>query len=246
MKRYSVVIGMAIFFVLISTIGCTKKPEHKETVKPQKSSKTVMEKKEEKLQGPVFSMRKIVRGDDVFDRINGHSYKENKEVPLEDLRYLTISHYGFDGEIHVGEMIVNKDVARKVLAIFEKLYEAHYPIERMQLVDDFDADDTKSMEANNTSAFNYRKIAKSNQLSNHSYGRAIDINPLYNPYVYSYGGKLYVEPEKGQKYADRSKDFPYKIERDDVCFRVFSEFGFTWGGDFSNRKDYQHFEIRKP
>ncbi|MBE5905285.1 MAG: M15 family metallopeptidase [Lachnospiraceae bacterium] len=243
------IIKLCLVVLLIAAVpvsGCARQSAKGETNKDNKWKEDKVVPPKKKRPEPVFSMREICEGDEVYQRIIGRSYKENDEIALENLRYLTISYYGFDEETHQGEMIVNKDVAQKVLAIFEKLYAARYPIERMELVDEFDADDTKSMEANNTSAFNYRKIANSNQLSNHSYGRAIDINPLYNPYVYQYNGKLYVEPEAGRTYADRSKEFPHKIQKNDFCYRIFTEYGFTWGGDFQKRKDYQHFEIGNP
>lgn len=127
--------------------------------------------------------------------------------------------------------------------IFRKLYAASYPIERMVLIDNYNADDNPSMEANNSSAFNFRFVAGTKKLSNHSSGMAIDINPLYNPYVKQRAdGTLYVSPEKGRMYADRSKAFDYKLYDGNLCVKLFKEHGFTWGGDWQSLKDYQHFE----
>ena len=189
-----------------------------------------------------FCAEEIRPGDAVYDRINGCSYRENPNIDLSQLRYLTLLHIGFDGKTHVGEMIVNEEIAEDVLEIFRKLYEAGYPIERMRLIDDYGADDNASMADNNSSAFNYRYIASSTKLSNHSWGRAIDINPLYNPYIYTAGGVLHVDPEGSKAYADRSGDSPYMIDHEDLCCRLFLEHGFTWGGNWKGRKDYQHFE----
>lgn len=142
-----------------------------------------------------------------------------------------------------GEMICHKDIANDLIEIFRKLYDAHYPIERMQLIDDYDADDVTSMNHNNTSCFNYRAVAGSKKLSKHSMGKAVDINPLYNPYVKKRAnGKTIVNPEKGRQYANRSKQFKYKIDRNDLAYRLFTQHGFTWGGGWRSLKDYQHFE----
>lgn len=189
-----------------------------------------------------FYEEEILPGTKVYERINDCSYRENPHIALSHLRYLRVLHVGFDGETHVGEMIVHEEIAEDVLQIFQKLYEARYPIERMRLVDDYQADDNVSMADNNSSAFNYRYIATTTKLSNHSWGKAVDINPLYNPYIYTAGGQLHVDPEGSQAYVDRSGDCPYMIDHEDLCCRLFLEHGFTWGGDWDGRKDYQHFE----
>ena len=175
-------------------------------------------------------------------RITGKSYVEDCEVPFEELRYVKVLYWGFDEEPHVGELIVNKAIAEDITEIFKDLYEIKYPIEQMVLVDEYDADDEASMAANNTSAFNYRMIAGTNRLSKHSYGYAIDINPLYNPYVRVIEGKTVITPEKGEQYADRSLNCEYYIKEDDPCYQAFITRGFTWGGEWKNQKDYQHFQ----
>ena len=175
-------------------------------------------------------------------RITGKSYVEDCEVPFEELRYVKVLYWGFDEEPHVGELIVNKAIAEDITEIFKDLYEIKYPIEQMVLVDEYDADDEASMAANNTSAFNYRMIAGTNRLSKHSYGYAIDINPLYNPYVRVIEGKTVITPENGEQYADRSLKCEYYIKADDPCYQAFITRGFTWGGDWKNQKDYQHFQ----
>lgn len=179
----------------------------------------------------------------IFARIYGKSYKTNCTLPRTELRYLQLLHYTADGRIMTGEMICHKDIANDLIEIFRKLYDAHYPIERMQLIDDFGADDVTSMNNNNTSCFNYRAVAGSKKLSKHSMGKAVDINPLYNPYVkHRPNGKTIVNPEKGRQYANRSKQFEYKIDRNDLAYRLFTQHGFTWGGGWRSLKDYQHFE----
>lgn len=180
---------------------------------------------------------------EVQRRISGSSYQENGNISMEELRYLRVLHLGFDGEAHIGELIVNQSVAEDILEIMWELYQHSYPIERMVLVDAYGADDERSMSDNNTSAFNYREIAGSSKLSKHALGLAIDINPRYNPYVkQGQGGELLVSPANGAAYADRSQEFPYKIAEGDLCLRLFLEHGFSWGGNWNSSKDYQHFE----
>lgn len=189
---------------------------------------------------PIFLNTEIT--DEIFSRMYGKSYKEDCTVPREELRYLKLAHYGFDGMAHQGEMVVNASIADEVLEIFKELYEIQYPIEKMLLIDDYDADDEQSMADNNSSAFNYRVISGTSKLSNHSKGLAIDINPLYNPYVHSNTGTKACEPANAAAYTDRSLEFDHKIDEADACYRIFTEHGFSWGGSWSRSKDYQHFE----
>lgn len=180
--------------------------------------------------------------DDIFARMQGKSYKEDCTVPREDLRYVHVRHMGFDGEVKDGELVVNKAIADDVLAIFEELYKADYPIEKVRLVDEYDADDEASMSDNNSSAFNFRFISHTTRISKHGLGMAVDINTRYNPYVKTVDGKLSIEPANGADYVDRSKDFPHKIDHEDLCYKLFTAHGFAWGGDWTHSKDYQHFE----
>ena len=181
--------------------------------------------------------------DSLFNRISGVSYKENDNISREDLCYLRVLHMDLEGKTHVGELIVNKRIAGDILAIMKELYANAYPIEKMILIDAYGADDNESMADNNSSAFNYRVIAGTDQLSKHSLGMAIDINPKYNPYVRTgQDGGTIIEPEGSEAYTDREAEFSYKIEEGDLCCRLFQEHGFTWGGDWQNTKDYQHFE----
>ncbi|WP_455674071.1 M15 family metallopeptidase [Phocaeicola sp.] len=184
--------------------------------------------------------------DALFNRINGKSYKKNCTVPRKELRYIKTLHYNLEGKICLGEMICNKTISNDLMEIFKALYRNKYPIERMVLIDNYDADDERSMLANNSSGFNFRFVPGTQKLSNHSRGMAVDINPLYNPYVRTNkSGKTIVSPESGKKYVDRSRNFPYKIDRNDLCYKEFIKRGFTWGGSWRNLKDYQHFEKTK-
>ena len=182
--------------------------------------------------------------DDIFALMQGRSYKEGCPVAREDLRYLIVLHKDSLGRSLVGEMVVNKDIADDVEAIFKALYDASYPIEKMRLIDHYDADDQASMLDNNSSAFNYRPRAHQSTISKHALGLAIDINPLYNPYcLTTESGALIVEPKEARQYVNRDFESPYKIEKGDLCWTLFRERGFWWGGGWANRtKDYQHFE----
>lgn len=181
--------------------------------------------------------------DAVFARMWKKSYKENCTVPRQSLRYVKALHYTIDGKIQIGELVCNKAIAKDLVEIFRALYEAKYPIERMVLVDEYNANDELSMKANNTSCFNFRFVSGTKKLSNHSRGRAIDINTLYNPCVRTHGGVVVsVKPATGRSYVNRTKSFDYKIDRNDLCYKLFKKHGFKWGGDWRSVKDYQHFE----
>ncbi len=181
--------------------------------------------------------------DAIFQKMKGKSYKVDCPVPKDELRYVRVLHKTLDGKTKAGELIVNRLIAEDVIEIFHALYKANYAIEKMQLIDAYDADDERSMRDNNTSSFNYRTISGTKKISKHGLGLAIDINPLYNPYVKTLNGKLHVEPETGNPYLAREKAFPYKIDHKDLSYKLFTERGYDWGGDWKSRKDYQHFEL---
>ena len=179
--------------------------------------------------------------DSIFQRMQGRSYKADCTVPRSELRYLRLSYVDAKGQTRQGEMVCNRQIASDLVDIFRQLWKAGYRIERMQLIDDYDADDQRSMEANNTSCFNFRTISGTRTISKHGRGLAVDVNPLYNPYVRN--GR--VEPTGGRKWAfnrERRKDIPYKIDTADLCYKLFLQHGFLWGGSWRNSKDYQHFE----
>lgn len=182
--------------------------------------------------------------DDIFEKMQGKSYKENCTVPREELRYLHILHVGFDNNTHEGELIVNKRIAEDVLDIFKELCKAGYQIEKVRLIDEYNAQDELSMRDNNSSAFNFRYISYSTILSKHAMGLAVDINTLYNPYIKQVDGRLNIEPANAVQYVDRNRQFPHKIDHDDLCYKLFTKYGFEWGGDWEDSKDYQHFEIK--
>jgi hypothetical protein len=160
-------------------------------------------------------------------------------VAPEDLRQLTLSFRDFGNQTRTGTLLVHRDLADEVVRLFEGLYRQGFQIERMVPVENYGGDDDTSMAANNTSAFNCRDTTgKPGVFSNHSWGRAIDINPLTNPYVK--GDK--VLPPAGRKYLDRSTTFPGSILKDSLIVREFEKAGWIWGGRWPDRQDYQHFE----
>jgi len=183
--------------------------------------------------------------DDVWARMQGGSYKDNPYIARSDLRYIKALHWDLDGQIHTGEMVCNKRIAPDLFIILHKLYQAKYPIERMVLPDVYDADDEKQMQANNSSCFCYRAVAGSTTLSKHAQGLAVDLNTLYNPYVkVRDDGTTYIQPATATDYVDRTKTFNYKIDHNDLAYKLFTEAGFEWGGDWVTVKDYQHFELK--
>ncbi len=181
--------------------------------------------------------------DEIFARIQGKSFKDDCTLPREDLRYLHVLHKDLAGNTHEGEMICNAYIAKDVIEIFKALYDADYPIEKIRLVDEYNADDELSMRDNNSSSFNFRFISHTTKISKHGLGLAVDINTLYNPYTKVVNGKRILEPATAGEYIDRTKNFPYKIDENDLCYKLFIAKGFEWGGSWKSAKDYQHFEI---
>ncbi|MGM9988520.1 MAG: M15 family metallopeptidase [Bacillaceae bacterium] len=163
--------------------------------------------------------------------------KKNSFITYDDLAYIQVTYIDFNGDKQLGELIVNKQVADEIVAIFKELYSKRYPIAKITLIDEFNANDEQSMLANNTSAFCYRTIAKTNYLSNHAKGLAIDINPLQNPHVLN----NQTFPATSFAYKNRSSIRQGMIVEGDDCYKAFISRGWTWGGDWKN-PDYQHFE----
>lgn len=181
--------------------------------------------------------------DTTFARMKGKTYKDNCTVPLSELRHVKVLYKNKAKQTLKGEIVCNKHIADDVAEIFYELYKANYPIERIRLMDDYNADDETAMRDNNTSSFNFRFISHSTKVSKHGLGLAVDLNTLYNPFVLTVDGKLHVEPETALKYVDRSKNFDYKIDENDLAYKLFIQHGFEWGGHWKTRKDYQHFEL---
>jgi len=167
-----------------------------------------------------------------------YSWREGCPVPISDLRLLTLSFWGFDSRVHRGELIVHSDQADKVVSAIRKLFDQRFPIEKMDLIDKYQGDDDRSVEANNTSAFNCRKIEGAEAWSEHAFGRALDINPVQNPFVLRNGE---IKLPGGRPYADRSQRLKGMIRPNGGVVNAFRSIGWSWGGNWTNSKDYQHF-----
>lgn len=174
-------------------------------------------------------------------RMEEASWRLGCPVSLEELRVVSLRHWGFDGMVHDGELIVRADVANDVERAFATIFEARFPIDRMEPVDRFDGDDDRSMVANNSSGFNGREVAlRPGTWSQHAFGLAIDLNPIQNPYVRRDGT---VRPSEAQPFLDREREEPGVIRAGDAVVRAFAEIGWGWGGDWEPHKDYQHFSL---
>jgi hypothetical protein len=171
------------------------------------------------------------------ERMTGLSWRPGCPVALRDLRAVVASHWSFDGRARTGRLIVHRDVARPVLGVMRSLWAARFPIRRMVPVDAYRASDFKSIEADNTSAFNCRYVDGTRRWSEHAYGRAIDVNPIENPYV-SNGDTPHSE---SKPYVDRSRRRPGMAYEGGPLVRAFAEIGWGWGGRWASVKDYQHF-----
>jgi D-alanyl-D-alanine carboxypeptidase-like protein len=173
------------------------------------------------------------------ERMTGVSWRPGCPVGFADLRLLRVSHWGFNGGVHRGRLVVHRDAAAGMLRVMRRLYRLRFPIRQMRLVDAYSADDRSSMAADNTSAFNCRTVAgQPGVWSEHAYGRAIDVNPIENPYVTESG---YVSPPAGAPYANRSHHRPGMIHRGGPVMEAFASIGWEWGGNWPWPRDYQHF-----
>lgn len=207
----------------------------------------VVPKEDVALYGPeaYFSIDTI--SDALLHRMQaGGSYPKGCQMKRSDLRYLKLLHVDYHGATVCGEMVCNKAIAHDLYDIFLELYRNAYPIERMVLIDNYGADDEQSMSHNNTSSFCYRTVAGTQVLSKHAQGLAVDINTQHNPCVkYDANGhitKIQPNTAVAKEYAKRSPRKAHMIDRTDLCYRLFTQHGFTWGGSWRRTKDYQHFE----
>jgi len=174
--------------------------------------------------------------------VTGNTWQKGCPVPLSELRYLTITYRGFDNREHQGEMIVHQNIAKEVVEIFGKLYATNYPIRSMRLVSDFHGSDFRSIEADNTSAFNCRPVTGGRRWSRHAYGKAIDINPIENPYI---SRKGHIAHKKSLPYKKRNHHRSKAVIcKNDTVVKLFKAKGWRWGGDWKSIKDYQHFDKR--
>lgn len=187
------------------------------------------------------NLRRFITGVS-YPRVTSEEEENTLAIGLDELSYVHIWYVDFEGNPAEGELICNQAIAQDLVEIFYELYRNEYQLESIRLIDEFDGDDIASMEANNTSCFNYRVVDGTKSLSKHALGLAIDVNPFYNPYVTYENGNEKVSPAAAESYADRSASFAYKIDENDLCYKLFTQHGFTWGGNWNSVKDYQHFQ----
>ena len=189
---------------------------------------------------PPFTFSASRLGPATRKRVRGSSWHPGCPVGLDGLRLLRIGYWDFAGRAHVGRMIVAASAVTPVRRAFARLFAAHFPIRRMHLVDDYGASDFASIAADNTSAFNCRLATGSSRFSEHAYGRAVDIDPIENPYVYTNGTTTHAP---SRPYLDRSSHRPGMAFHGGVLVRAFAAVGWGWGGDWRppSATDYQHF-----
>ena len=170
--------------------------------------------------------------------MTGRSWHRGCPVPIRDLRLVSLRFWGFDRVVHHGRLVVHRRYAGEMVRVFRRLFRVRFPLRRIRLVDRYGGDDLRSMKADNTSAFNCRWRAGSPGVwSQHAYGRAIDLNPVENPYVVG----DHVSPPAGRRFVDRSRRRRGMIHRHDAVVRAFRSVGWRWGGRWRRTIDYQHF-----
>lgn len=170
-------------------------------------------------------------------------WNSNCPIPLERLKLLTLFHYDFNNNIVQGQMVVHEKIAKNTILIFQELLKIKFPIEKIKLIDNYDGDDELSMADNNSSCFNFRMIPNTDVISMHSYGLAIDVNPLQNPYIVdnSVANELKIWPDSGKEYLNRNNQRAGMVER---IVKIFAIHGLDiWGGNWNTPVDYHHFQI---
>jgi hypothetical protein len=182
--------------------------------------------------------------DNYANQMQGISYFQFCPVLLDKLRIVNVKYLGFDDAVHYGDIVVHNEVAVEISKIFEELFDIKYPIKQIFPIEKYNGSDFDSIEADNTSAFNCRKASDSNKYSKHSYGKAIDINPLENPYIYT-DGKISHKASylyRTRILKDTTPENKAILLSSSEAVAIFKKYGWKWGGDWKNIKDYQHFQ----
>ena len=183
------------------------------------------------------TIRKI--GVDTLAEMQGQSWTPDCPLGPSDLRLVHVLHWSSETEVRWGELVVAADAAEVMVSVFRDLYRSRFLVPSIRRIDHYEANDDLSMNANNTSAFNCRKVKGTEVWSQHSYGNAIDINPLWNPWVRG----TVVDPPAAEAFVDRETIKPGMISAGDVVVRAFEAHDWKWGGDWTGKKDYQHFSV---
>ena len=189
------------------------------------------------LAAPPFQATVSPIGPELRQTMTGRSWRPGCPVGFAGLRLVTARHWGFDGRVRTGRLVVHRTAARPLVRVLRRLYERRFPIRRMRLVDAYGASDFRSIEADNTSAFNCRRVEGTSRWSLHAFGLAIDVNPIENPYVA--GGRT--SHRASVPYVDRSRRRLGMAYEGGVLVRAFDAIGWGWGGRWTSVKDYQHF-----
>ena len=170
-----------------------------------------------------------------------YSWHRGCPVAPAQLRRVRLSYWGFDARAHTGALVVNVSAVGDVVRVFRRLYAARFPIRRMRPIDAYRGIDERSLDADNTAAFNcrYAVAPGPKRWSVHAYGLAVDVNPVENPYLE--GGR--VHPRAGRAYLDRSRVRPGMAEPNGVLVHAFAGVGWKWGGRWTGSPDYQHFSM---
>jgi hypothetical protein len=234
--RRSAALSLAVVLLLVAGPGCSDDDDEASadptTITTRDRSQDIPTSTIPPATPPFTSSVEPVTAEDL-----AASWRPGCPLPVESLRLVRLRHWGFDDVVHEGRIVVADDVVDDVVAIFGGLYDARYAIERMEPVDVYGGSDEASMDANNTSAFNCRPATGGTGWSEHAYGRAIDLNPLQNPYV---RGDT-VLPLQSARYADRTSTDRGVIHDGDAAVVAFAAQGWVWGGTWQTLKDYQHF-----
>jgi D-alanyl-D-alanine carboxypeptidase len=227
------VAGVAAVVAVLACSSAAAMPRADAPVKPTIAAR-------DQAAGPQFTFSAQRLGPATRKRVRGSSWHPGCPVGLDELRLLRIGYWDFRGRAHIGRMIVAAPAVQPVRRAFARLYAARFPIRRMRLVDDYGASDFASIAADNTSAFNCRLATGSSRFSEHAYGRAVDIDPIENPYVYPNGTTTHAA---SRPYLDRANHRPGMAFHGGILVRAFQAVGWGWGGDWRapSATDYQHF-----
>lgn len=194
------------------------------------------------LPGDGFASRVEPVPEDVLAR---SSWSDECPVVADDLRWVQLAFWGFDGRRHTGELLVHADAANEMVQVFGQLYAARFPIEEMRITRAEEIDAEPTGDGNNTGAFTCRPVHGTTYWAQHAYGLAVDVNPFQNPYIKppdakGVPGDMLI-PELAAAYLDRSRQVPGMIRPGDTVVRAFAAVGWQWGGDWRKAKDFMHF-----
>ena len=190
------------------------------------------------LAAPPFQAEVSPIGAELRKTMTGSSWRPGCPVGFRDLRLVTARHWGFDGRVRTGRLVVHRTAAQPIVRVLRRLYERRFPIRRLRLVDAYGGSDFRSIEADNTSAFNCRRVEGRSRWSLHAYGLAVDVNPIENPYVTADGRVFH---RASRPYVDRTRVRPGMAYPGGTLVEAFRGIGWGWGGSWSGAKDYQHF-----